>query len=486
MKIIEENNFDLHDLEDWLVNKIGLSEKTKNKIKKNHQFLLKKVSENKAIYGVNTGFGALCNSKIQNEELGLLQKKLIQSHAVGVGEILPKKISKTMLLFKIFGLSKGYSGVSLSLVEKLIHMYNTNLIPVVYEQGSLGASGDLAPLAHLSLPIIGDGELWYGDAIKNASVLAFESIELQPKEGLALINGTQFMTAHGAIVLDKAKRLFDKALRIACLSLEAFEASASPFFAINHHLRPHKGQIFVADEVLKLLGDSILFMSKKDTVQDPYSFRCIPQVLGASLDVISHVKQIFSIEINSVTDNPNVIEEENAIYSAGNFHGQPLAMALDYLAIALSEIGSISERRSYKMLNGLRNLPPFLAPKPGLDSGYMILQYTAASLVSQNKQLCSPASVDTIDSSNGQEDHVSMGANAATKCLRVIKNLEHILSIEYLLACQAIDFRETDKMGSKSKILYNLLRKTVPFAKEDRAFKNDMVQAHQIIVENPL
>jgi len=482
MKIIDRQPFQIQDLDLWLKDKIGLAEEQKQKIIENHNFLLTKVRENKPIYGVNTGFGALCDTLISTEDLSKLQEKLIQSHAVGVGDVLPKKISKTMLLFKILGLAKGYSGVSIQLIEKLIHLYNTDLIPMVYEQGSLGASGDLAPLAHLALPIIGEGKLWYGEDIKEAKDLAFESLKLHPKEGLALINGTQFMSAHGAIIIHQAKQLFQKALTIACLSLEAFQASQTPFYDINHQIRPHNGQKYVANKILELLSDSKLFKSEKNTVQDPYSFRCIPQVLGASWDAIQHVESIFSIEINSVTDNPNIFEKENAIYSAGNFHGQPLSISLDYLAIALAEIGSISERRSYKLLNGLRNLPPFLIPKPGLDSGYMILQYTAASLVSQNKQLCTPSSVDTIDSSNGQEDHVSMGANAATKVLRVLKNLEHILSIEYLLACQAIDFRETKNMGTATEHLYQQLRAKVPFAEEDRLFEKDMIYAHSIVI----
>src|SRR5690606_11820650 len=418
---------------------IALSEEAKVNIAKCREYLDRKMAQNSdPIYGINTGFGSLYNIKIDSEDLSQLQVNLVKSHACGTGSEVPRAIVKIMLLLKIQSLSYGYSGVQLETVERLIDFYNHDIIPVIYTQGSLGASGDLAPLAHLSLPLIGEGEVWFsGKRVHGREMLSamnWEPITLQSKEGLALLNGTQFMSAYGVYVLLKACKYTYLADLIGTISLEAFDGRPEPFNDLIHYVRPHKGQVVTAARVLEFLEGSELINRPKQHVQDPYSFRCIPQVHGASKDAIEYVKRVFKTEINSVTDNPNVFVQDDLILSGGNFHGQPLAITLDFLGIALAELGSISERRTYQLISGLRDLPPFLVKKPGLNSGFMIPQYTAASIVSQNKQLATPASVDSIVSSNGQEDHVSMGANAATKVLQIVDNLERILAIELMNA----------------------------------------------------
>lgn len=458
---------------------IALSEEAKVNIQKCREYLDTKMAGNeKAIYGINTGFGSLYNVKISNENLSQLQSNLVKSHACGTGDEVPSEIVKIMLLLKIQSLSYGHSGVQLQTVERLVDFYNNDVLPVIYTQGSLGASGDLAPLAHLSLPLLGEGEVNY-EGFRQPSSKVFEKLGWQPivlqsKEGLALLNGTQFMSAYGSYILLKAMKFSYLADVISAISLEGFDGRIEPFNELIHYVRPHKGQIVTAKRMTDLLEDSEIIAQEKQHVQDPYSFRCIPQVHGASKDTIDYVKKVFKTEINSVTDNPNIFVGEDVIISGGNFHGQPLAMALDFLAIALSELGSISERRTYQLISGLRGLPAFLVDNPGLNSGFMIPQYTAASIASQNKQLATPASIDSIVSSNGQEDHVSMGANAATKCLKVIENLERILAIELMNASQAIEFRRPLKSSDFIEMFVKSYREEVPFVKEDRILHYDI------------
>jgi histidine ammonia-lyase len=458
---------------------LELSEEAVLNINKSRAYLAAKIKDNDTpIYGINTGFGSLCNVKISSENLSKLQENLVMSHACGTGEYVPKPIIKLMLLLKIQSLSYGYSGVQLITVQRLVDFYNNEILPVIYNQGSLGASGDLAPLAHLSLPLLGKGDVYVNGEIVNASEILkknnWEPIILQAKEGLALLNGTQFMSAYGVYCLIKSHKLSYMADLIGALSVDAFDCNMSPFNALVHLVRPHRGQVKTAEQILEFLEGSELGAIEKKNVQDPYSFRCIPQVHGATKDTISFVKKTFKTEVNSVTDNPNIFINDDLIISGGNFHGQPLALALDYLGIAMAELGSISERRTYQMVSGSRELPAFLVNNPGLNSGFMIPQYTAASIVSQNKQLATPASVDSIVSSNGQEDHVSMGANAATKCLRIVENIETILAIELLNASQAIEFRRPKKTSPFLESILETYRTVVPFVAEDRLLADDI------------
>lgn len=432
-------------------------------------------------YGINTGFGFLQDVAISNEQIEQLQANLLMSHACGLGEEVPKPIVKLMLALKIKSLSYGYSGVQIDTVKRLMDMHNNNVLPVIYTQGSLGASGDLAPLSHMSLPLIGLGEVWYGDAkMKTGEAWAkkeWEPIHLQSKEGLALINGTQFMTAYGMYSLVKAARLIQWADLITAISFDAFNCTTEPFHEKIQEIRPHAGQIATAAMIRNYIAGSEIAAAQKKQVQDPYSFRCVPQVHGATKDAFEYVKQVFLREINSVTDNPNVFPDEGLVLSGGNFHGQPLALALDFLSIAMSELANISERRIYQLISGQRGLPLFLVTDPGLHSGFMIPQYTAAGIVSENKQLCTPASVDSISSSNNQEDHVSMGANAATKCLRIIDNVEKVLAIELLSAVQALEFRRPLKSSNIVEQVVAAFRKEVSFNMEDRVLHDDMVKA---------
>ena len=461
---------------------LSLSEEAKINIQKCRTYLDKKIATStEPIYGINTGFGSLCNVIISNENLSQLQSNLVKSHACGIGDEVPKEIVKIMLLLKIQSLSYGHSGVQLQTVERLIDFYNNDILPVIYTLGSLGASGDLAPLAHLSLPLLGEGEVYFEDKkVHSSQVLKhfnWKPIDLQSKEGLALLNGTQFMSAYGSYILLKAMKCSYFSDVIAAISLEGFDGRIEPFNELIHFIRPHKGQIVTANRIKYLLDDSEIIAQKKQHVQDPYSFRCIPQVHGASKDTIEYVKKVFKTEINSVTDNPNIFIESDVIISGGNFHGQPLALALDFLAIALAELGSISERRTYQLISGQRGLPSFLVDNPGLNSGFMIPQYTAASIASQNKQLATPASIDSIVSSNGQEDHVSMGANAATKCLKVMENVERILAIELMNASQAIEFRRPLKSSEFIESFLKSYREEVPFVKEDRILHYDILKS---------
>ncbi|MGB7786517.1 MAG: histidine ammonia-lyase [Salinimicrobium sp.] len=470
---ISSSVLNLEEIQDILKNKktLALSEEAIANIEKARKYLNDKMKEHTSpIYGINTGFGSLCNVKISSENLTRLQENLVMSHACGTGEKVSKPIIRLMLLLKIQSLSYGNSGVSLETVNRLIDFYNEDVLPVVYSQGSLGASGDLAPLAHLSLPLIGKGEVYYkGEIIPAEEVLkkfSWKSVKLQSKEGLALLNGTQFMSAHGIYALLKAFKLSLWADVIGALSVDAFDCNMSPFDELVHLVRPHRGQVKTAERVRRFLKGSEIAEQTKQNVQDPYSFRCIPQVHGATKDTLDFVYKSFKTEINSVTDNPNIFVDADKIISGGNFHGQPLALPLDYLAIAMAELGNISERRIYQMVSGLRG-PAFLVDAPGLNSGFMIPQYTAASIVSQNKQLCTPASIDSIVSSNGQEDHVSMGANAATKVIKVIDNVQSVLAIELFNASQALSYRGAYKTSEFLENLVSEYRQEVPLVKED-------------------
>jgi histidine ammonia-lyase len=450
---------------------LKLSEEAIANINKSRAYLDAKQDLNsQAVYGINTGFGSLCNIKISDDQLSKLQENLVLSHACGTGASIDLKIVKLMLLLKIQSLSYGHSGISLAVVNRLVDFFNHDVLPVIYEQGSLGASGDLAPLAHMALPLIGKGKVHFEGSVQSAETvlkkLGWEPLVLQSKEGLALLNGTQFMSAHGVFALIRAHHLTYFADVIAAISIDAFDCNMSPFDALVHDVRPHAGQVKTARRIREILADSELGKTEKQNVQDPYSFRCVPQVHGATKDTIDFVTKSIKTEINSVTDNPNIFVDEDKIISGGNFHGQPIAMPLDYLAIALSELGNISERRVYQLVSGLRNLPNFLVHNSGVNSGFMIPQYTAASIVSQNKQLCTPASVDSIVSSNGQEDHVSMGANAATKLVKITENLTSILAIELFNASQALSFR-TQRSSTFVEKLITDYRKIVPIVKED-------------------
>ena len=452
---------------------IALSEDAKNRIVRCREYLDNKMkSSDEPIYGVSTGFGSLCNISIGYDELGTLQKNLVMSHACGTGERVPSEIVKLMLLLKIQSLSYGHSGVQLATVERLVDFYNNDILPVVFQQGSLGASGDLAPLAHLSLPLLGIGEVEVDGIILDASEVleqfGWEPIALQSKEGLALLNGTQFMSSFGVWSLLKAMRLSRQADHIAAVSLEAFDGRIEPFCDEVHIVRNHRGQLETARAMRALLEGSQIISRPKAHVQDPYSFRCIPQVHGAAKDTIAYVASVLENEINSVTDNPTVFPEQDMVVSAGNFHGQPIALAMDFLAIAVAELGNISERRTYRLISGSRGLPSFLVANPGLNSGFMIPQYTAASIVSQSKGLCMPASVDSIPSSQSQEDHVSMGSNAATKLARVVNNTERVLAIERFNAAQAREFRRPLRSSEAVESLVERYRKVVPYIDNDR------------------
>lgn len=470
---------------------LALSAEAHERIAKCRKYLDETIQNRvEPVYGINTGFGALCNVKIAHSDLAQLQQNLVVSHACGAGEAIPARVIKTMLLLKIMALSKGHSGVHPETVLRLIDFYNNDVLPVVYEFGSLGASGDLAPLAHLSLPLIGMGDVYVNGVKTSAAhaheVFGWEPLTLASKEGLALLNGTQFMSAFGVELITEGRRILDWAQAIAALSLEAYDGRTEPFHEKLQAIRPHHGQIQVAANMRNILNGSNIAAQVKAHVQDPYSFRCIPQVLGASLDVLNHVEHVFATEVNAVTDNPNIFPDEDLILSGGNFHGQTLAMALDYLCLALHEIGSFSERRTYQLVSGKRGLPPFLAENAGLHSGLMITQYSAASLVSRNKQLCTPASADTIDSSAGQEDHVSMGANAATKAMMVLQNLEQILAIELITAAQALEFRRPLKTSAYLETLVTAYRQKVPYQTTDRYMHPEMkstlsfMRSHQL------
>lgn len=452
--------------------KLHLSAEARNLIVRCRKFLDEKIATCKEpVYGITTGFGSLCNISINADDLATLQRNLVMSHACGVGQRVAPEIVRLMLLLKIQSLSYGNSGVQLETVERLIDFFNNDILPVVYEQGSLGASGDLAPLANMSLPLLGLGEVLYNGEIRPAAeVLAekgWEPIVLMSKEGLALLNGTQFMSAHGVCAVIRARHLMAAADRIGAMSLDAFDGRIEPFGAEVNEVRHHPGQIEVAADFRAILSGSELIVRPKQHVQDPYSFRCIPQVHGAVLDTLNYVSAVLEDEISSPTDNPTIFPEDDIIVSAGNFHGEPIAMPMDFLGVALTELSNISERRIYKLIGGTRGLPSFLVARPGLNSGFMITQYAAAAIVNQSKGLCWPTSCDSIPSSQGQEDHVSMGANSATKLLRLVDNCTRVLGIELMAAAQALDFRRPLRSSATVEKLHADYRTHVPFIDTD-------------------
>ena len=466
--------------------KLELSNEGKERMQACRSYLDDKMKHSdQPMYGINTGFGSLYNKSISFEELGQLQENLVMSHACSTGDEIAPDIVRLMLLLKANALSLGYSGAQVSTVERILDFYNHDVLPVVYDRGSLGASGDLAPLANLFLPIIGKGEVNYqGEkrpAIDVLKQLGWEPLKLQSKEGLALLNGTQFMSAHGVLALLRGYRILKLADIIGTLSLEAFDGRIEPFDPRLHDIRPHQGQIETAKFIRELLQGSEIINRPKKHIQDPYSFRCIPQVHGAVKDNLRYVTNVVLTEINSVTDNPIVFVDDDDILSGGNFHGQPLALAYDFMAIALSQLGNISERRTSQLILGLRELPEYLIRESGLNSGFMIPQYVAAALVNQNKTYCHPSSVDSIVSSNGQEDHVSMGGNAATKLLRVVDNVERILAIELMNAAQAFEFRRPIKTSPKLEEIVALYRQKVSFLTKDRVLYEDIQQTLNFI-----
>lgn len=467
-------------------NELALSDESAKLIKKSREYLDQKMlNQTEPIYGINTGFGSLCNKKISIEDRSALQKNLVMSHACGTGDIVNPQIVQLMMLFKAHALAIGKSGVQLETVQRIIDMYNNDIIPIVYEQGSLGASGDLAPLAHLSLPLLGEGEVIMNNERVHGSemlkAMNWKPLTLRSKEGLALLNGTQFMSGHAVLSLIRTFKLQKIADLAGALSLDAFDGIIEPFSDELHQVRPHAGQIETATNIRAMLHGSEIISQEKEHVQDPYSFRCMPQVHGATKDAVVHIAGVVLREVNSVTDNPTIFSEEDKILSGGNFHGQPLALTMDYMAMAISELGHISERRVAQLISGNRGLPEFLVANPGLNSGLMIPQYAAAAIVSQNKQLCTPAAVDSIVSSNGQEDHVSMGANSATKLNRIVDNLERLLAIEIINASQAMEFRRPKKTSDYLEEFLAAFRQEVPFISNDRVLYEDIERAVEFL-----
>jgi len=471
---IGKEDLTIEDLE-WIITgniKVELSPEAQERIQKCRDYLDQKMeTETEPIYGITTGFGSLCNHTIPNDDLSTLQENLVKSHACSVGEEVTPLIVKLMFLLKAHALSLGYSGVQVATVQRMLDLFNNDILPIVYDKGSLGASGDLAPLANLFLPLIGVGDVFYKGQKRDIGTVLDEfgwsPIRLKSKEGLALLNGTQFMSAHGVYAIMKAERLTQRADLIAALSLDAYDGHIEPFDERLHMIRPHPGQLETSRNLRIFLEGSEIITREKKHLQDPYSFRCVPQVHGATRDALSYVKKVVVTEINSVTDNPTIFPEDDMIISGGNFHGQPLAITFDFLAIALAELGNISERRTAQLILGKRDLPEFLVANPGLNSGFMIPQYVAASVVSQNKMYCYAASTDSIVSSNGQEDHVSMGATSAIKLLKVMDNLDIILSIELMNGVQALEFRRPLKSSSLIEKVVKAYRKEVPFIDED-------------------
>ena len=471
---IGQRELTIDDLE-WIISdniKVELAPEAKERIQKCRDYLDRKMeTQQEPIYGITTGFGSLCERTVTNEDLSTLQENLVKSHACSVGEEVMPLIVKLMFLLKAHALSLGYSGVQVATVQRMLDLFNNDILPIVYDKGSLGASGDLAPLANLFLPLIGVGDVFYkgrkrdiGDVLDE---FGWKPIKLKSKEGLALLNGTQFMSAHGVYAIMKAQRLSRRADLIAAISLDAYDGHIEPFDERLHRIRPHPGQLETSQNIRQFLEGSQLITREKKHLQDPYSFRCVPQVHGATKDALEYVKQVVVTEINSVTDNPTIFPDDDRIISGGNFHGQPLAIAFDFLAIALAELGNISERRTAQLILGKRDLPEFLVANPGLNSGFMIPQYVAASVVSQNKMYCYPASSDSIVSSNGQEDHVSMGATSAIKLLKVMDNLDIILSIELMNGAQALEFRRPLRSSPLIEKVMKAFRKEVPFIDED-------------------
>ena len=465
---------------------LKLSEAVWQEIRLSRAFLENKIrTAEKPIYGINTGFGELCRQEIPSGDLDQLQINLVRSHACGVGQPVPQRISRMMLLLKIMGFRSGHSAASPELVQALLDFYNAGAVPVVFEQGSLGASGDLVPLAHMTLPLLGEGEVWWqGNRIPAETFLKENGLKpyrLRAKEGLAMLNGTQFMLAYGLESLRRAEQTFETGLAVFAMAVDAFEGRPDFLFEGIHRIRNQKGQQMVAKKIAALRDGSVLASAEKKQVQDPYSLRCLPQVLGASADAMAYVASVLGAELNAVTDNPLVFREDDLVVSGGNFHGQPLALGLDFLAIAQAEVANIAERLMYKLISGERGLPVFLTSNPGLESGFMIPQYSAAALVSQNKQLATPASVDSIVSSNGQEDHVSMGANAGLKLYRVVENTESVLGILLLAAAQALDYRRPAQSSPVLEKMHADFRSRVAFRQSDALFKPDMDAAANFI-----
>ncbi|TRX54791.1 histidine ammonia-lyase [Fulvivirga sp. M361] len=473
----------------------GILKEVTPKINKSRNIVEKISQSDKAVYGINTGFGPLCDTQITAQETVQLQENLLLTHAVGVGKPIDKELSKIMMICKVHALCQGYSGIRLEVIERILFFIENDLLPVVPEQGSVGASGDLAPLSHLFLPLIGKGEFWVGDEIVSAKVVlaqhGLQPVRLQAKEGLALINGTQFIVAHAVKALEKMAYLLDLADVAGAMSLEGFQGSADPFNAGLYEIRPFKGTKVVAERMRMLLegSENLKAHENCDRVQDPYSMRCIAHVHGASRNAFYHLKELTEIELNSVTDNPIVLSETEVI-SGGNFHGQPLAMALDYVSIAASELGNISDRRCYLLLEGRYGLPRMLTEKGGLNSGLMIPQYTTAALVAENKSLCFPPSADSVPTSLGQEDHVSMGSISGRKLNQILENLEKILAIELMYGAQALEFRRTNKCSDLIERNYKIIRKSVPKLEDDRLLKEDidamiaLVKLRSLVVDN--
>lgn len=451
---------------------LALSDESVRLITRCREYLDNKIeSSNEPVYGITTGFGSLCNISIGKDDLSQLQENLVKSHACGCGDPVSLEIVRIMLLTKIMSLSFGNSGVQLSTVQRLVDMFNNDVLPVVYSQGSLGASGDLAPLANMSLPLIGLGKVIWHDEVRDSwevlKELGWEPVHLVSKEGLALLNGTQFMSSHAVYALLRARRLSALADKIGALSLDCFDGRIEPFGDEVNAVRPHPGQLATARAIRRHLEGSEIIGLPKKHVQDPYSFRCMPQVHGAVKDTVAYVSQVIETEINSPTDNPTIFPEQDIIVSAGNFHGEPIALPMDFLAIAMTELSNISERRIYQLISGSRGLPSFLVANPGINSGFMIPQYAAASVVNQSKGLCWPTSCDSIPSSQGQEDHVSMGANSATKLCRVVDNTERVLAIELMNAMQALDLRRPLHTSPELEAWHDSFRERVPFVVND-------------------
>lgn len=490
MKIYGIDTFTIADVMAILENPkhAKLNKEAIERILKSQKNVREIVESDRTVYGINTGFGPLCDVKISEEETAQLQYNLIISHAVGVGKPIAKDLSLMMMIAKIHALSKGFSGVSLEVIERLIVMLEKDIIPVVPEQGSVGASGDLAPLAHLVLPLLGLGKIWENDSIvETAKVLnkhGLEPLILGPKEGLGLINGTQFILAHAILGLHKFEYLLNLADLTAAMSLEAYRGSSSPFKKDLHDIRPFDGSRKVAGRMLTFLEGSENLKEHEfcDRVQDPYSMRCVPQVHGASRNAYEHLKNLAETELNSVTDNPIVLSAEESI-SGGNFHGQLLALPLDYATLAAAELGNISDRRSYLLLEGKYGLPKLLVESSGLNSGFMIPQYTSAALVTENKTLCFPASADSIPTSLGQEDHVSMGSISGRKFNQVLGNLENILAVELMFGAQGLEFRRPAKCSKYVENAYNLIRTKVAKLEDDRLIGEDMLAIVQLIRE---
>ncbi len=493
MKIYGIDHFSIEDVLEIIQNpkKAKLNKKSKEQILNSYNNVQKIVASDKTVYGINTGFGPLCDTKISENETAKLQENLIISHAVGVGKPIAKDLSKIMMVAKIHALSKGFSGISMDVVERMILMLEMDIIPVVPEQGSVGASGDLAPLSHLVLPLLGYGQVWdAGVPTDTLSVLKkhkIKPLKLQAKEGLALINGTQFILSHAIAGLDKFGYLLDLADLSAAMSLEAYQGSASPFKKELHEIRPYKGTKKVAARMLKFLkgSENLKYHEDCGRVQDPYSMRCVPQVHGASRNAYEHLREMAEIELNSVTDNPIVISNEEAI-SGGNFHGQPMAMPLDYATLAAAELGNISDRRSYLLLEGKYGLPKLLIESSGLNSGFMIPQYTTAALVTENKTLCFPASADSVPTSLGQEDHVSMGSISGRKFNQVLGNLENIFAVELMFAAQGLEFRRPLKSSKIVEENFKIIREKVTKLEDDRLIGKDVLAIADLICERKL